>query len=170
MINEEIANKTVRIAISTAKLSGKSMYQALKKFVDNARKRLEQKKDSKSVKKEEKVAGKQSVKDLVQQGQTLNSMDLSDDGIQDFFRIAKKYGIDYAVVKDTSGDQPKYVVFFKAKDVDVIAQVLREYAAKQMKKQEKKEKPSILEKLKIFKEKVKNMPRRDKEKRKEQER
>ena len=170
MINEEISNKTVRIAISTVKLSGKTVYQALKKFVDNARKKLEQKNAQKSVKKDEKITGKQSVKDLIQQGQTLNSMDLSDDGIRDFFRIAKKYGIDFAVVKDTSGDQPKYVVFFKAKDIDVIEAVLREYAAKQMKKQEKKEKPSILEKLKKFKEKVKNTPRRDREKRKEQER
>lgn len=170
MINEEISNKTVRIAISTVKLSGKTVYQALKKFVDNARKKLEQKNAQKSVKKDEKITGKQSVKDLIQQGQTLNSMDLSDDGIRDFFRIAKKYGIDFAVVKDTSGDQPKYIVFFKAKDIDVIEAVLREYAAKQMKKQKKKEKPSILEKLKKFKENVKNTPRRDREKRKEQER
>ena len=110
MINEEISNKTVRIAISTAKLSGKTLYQALKKFVDNAKKKLEQVQGQKTAEKDEKVTGKQSVKDLVQQGQTLNSMDLSDDGIRDFFRIAKKYGIDYAVVKDTSGDQPKYVV------------------------------------------------------------
>ena len=47
-----------------------------------------------------------------------------------------------------------------------------EYAAKQMKKKEKaaEKKPSILQKLKKFKEKVASMPRKDKERRKEQER
>ena len=173
MMNEDVADRTVRLAISTSKLSGKTLYQGLKKFVDYARKKIGQLQEfveQKTAEKDVAVTGKQSVKDLIQQGQTLNSMDVSDDGMRDFFRIAKKYGVDYAVVKDTSGDQPKYVVFFKAKDVEVIEQVLKEYAAKRMKKQERQEKASIREKLKKFKEIVRKTARRDREKRKEYER
>ena len=63
-------------------------------------------------------------------------------------------------------------MFFKAKDADAIKQILKEYAVKQTKKKEKaaEKKPSILQKLKKFKEKVANMPRKDKGRRKEQER
>jgi uncharacterized protein YueI len=170
MINEDIAGKTVRLAISMSKLSGKNLYQGLKKFAEYARKKVGQLQEiveQKAAEKDAAVTGKQSVKDLIQQGQTLNSMDISDEGIRDFFRIAKKYGVDYAVVKDTSGEQPKYVVFFKAKDIDVIEQVLREYAAKRTMKQERQDKASVREKLKKFRKIAKNMARKEREKRKE---
>ena len=49
---------------------------------------------------------------------------------------------------------------------------MKEYAARQTKRKKsaEKERPSILQKLKKFKEKVASMPRKDKEKRKEMER
>ena len=115
--------------------------------------------------------GKQSVKELVGQGQGVSSMDIGDSGIKDFKKIANKYGVDFAIVKDKEADPARYTVFFKAKDADAITQILKEYAAKQTKKKEKaaEKKPSILQKLKKFKEKVASMPRKDKEKRKERE-
>ena len=118
------------------------------------------------------VKGKQSVKELIGQGQGVSSMDIGDSGIKDFKKIANKYGVDFAIVKDKDVDPPRYTVFFKAKDADAITQILKEYAAKQTKKKERaaEKKPSILQKLKKFKEKVAAMPRKDKEKRKEQER
>ena len=118
------------------------------------------------------VKGKQSVKELIGQGQGVSSMDIGDSGIKDFKKIANKYGVDFAIVKDKDVEPPRYTVFFKAKDADAITQILKEYAAKQTKKKEKAadKKPSILQKLKKFKEKVAAMPRKDKEKRKEQER
>ena len=118
------------------------------------------------------VKGKQSVKELIGQGQGVSSMEVGDSGIRDFKKIANKYGVDFAIVKDKDVDPPKYTVFFKARDADAITQVLKEYAAKQTKKKERaeKERPSILKKLKAFKEKVASIPRKDKEKRKEMER
>ena len=118
------------------------------------------------------VKGKQSVKELIGQGQGVSSMDIGDSGIKDFKKIANKYGVDFAIVKDKDVEPPRYTVFFKAKDADAITQILKEYAVKQTKKKEKaaEKKPSILQKLKKFKEKVAAMPRKDKEKRKEQER
>ena len=118
------------------------------------------------------VKGKQSVKELIGQGQGVSSMDIGDSGIKDFKKIANKYGVDFAIVKDKDVEPPRYTVFFKAKDADAITQILKEYAAKQTKKKEKaaEKKPSILQKLKKFKDKVAAMPRKDKEKRKEQER
>jgi len=34
--------------------------------------------------------------------------------------VARKYSIDYSLKKDKSVDPPKYLVFFRAKDVDVM--------------------------------------------------
>ena len=99
-------------------------------------------------------------------------MDIGDSGIRDFKRIANKYGVDFAITKDKTVDPPKCTVFFKAKDADAITAVLTEYAAKQTKrkKSQEKERPSILQKLKKFKEIVSKTPHKQKEKRKEQER
>lgn len=68
--------------------------------------------------------------------------------------------------------QKTYTVFFKAKDADAITSVLKEYAAKQTKRKKsmEKDRPSILQKLKKFKELVANLPHKAKEKIKEPER
>ena len=47
---------------------------------------------------------------------------------------------------------------------------MRDYSTKQLKKEKQAERPSILQKLKKFKEIVANIPRKEHEKRKEQER
>ena len=99
-------------------------------------------------------------------------MEIGDSGIRDFKKIANKYGVDFAIVKDKNENPPKYTVFFKARDADAITQVLKEYSDKQVKRKKaaEKERPSILQKLKKFKEKVASMPRKSQEKRKEMER
>ena len=85
-------------------------------------------------------------------------------------RTKKKYGVDFAIARDKATDPSRYTVFFKAKDADAITNVLKEYAAKQIKKQQEKQRPSILEKLKKFKDIVAKTPKKEKERRKEQER
>ena len=111
---------------------------------------------------EEPVKGEQSVKELISQGQGVSSMPMGDSGVRDFKKICKKYGVDFAIVKDKNEHPPVYTVFFKAKDADAITNVLKEYSAKQMKKQAKKERPSILEKLKEFKDIVAKIPKKEK--------
>ena len=59
-----------------------------------------------------------------------------------------KYNIDFALKKDKSGEIPKYLVFFKARDADALTAAFKEYTAKT---DRKKEKPSILKKLRRFK-------------------
>ena len=59
---------------------------------------------------------------------------------------ARKYGIDYSLKKEVGADPPKYLVFFKAKDVDVMTAAFREYAGVELKKKQVK-KPSVRKKL-----------------------
>jgi hypothetical protein len=166
-VQEEVENKSVRLAIQTGKVTLRTLLRGLRAWYRHH----ERKKDVARMA-GDTVKGKQSVKELIGQGQGVSSMEVGDSGIKDFKKIANKYGVDFAIVKDKDTDPPKYTVFFKARDADAITQVLKEYTAKQTKRKERaaKERPSILKKLKAFKEKVAAMPRKHKEKRKEQER
>ena len=57
---------------------------------------------------------------------------------------AKKYGLDFALKKDTSGEHTRYLVFFKGRDADVITAAFREFSAKNMSRESP---PSIRRKL-----------------------
>ena len=84
-------------------------------------------------------------------------------------RIARKYGVDYAVKKDRSTSPPKYLIFFKARDADALTAAFSEYTQRKVKKADRSERPSVLEKLSHFKELIKNAVV-DRTKRKELER
>ena len=161
-MQEEVENKTVNLAIKTAKISVRVLYKGLKAFMNHQKK--------KAVQKDSPLIGEQSVKELIGQGQGVSSMPIGDSGVKDFKKTCNKYGVDFAIVRDKVADPPQYTVFFKAKDADAITNVLKEYATKQIKKQQKKQRPSILEKLKKFKDIVAKTPKKEKERRKEQER
>ena len=161
-MQEEVENKTVNLAIKTAKINVRVLCKGLQAFINHQKK--------KAVQKDSPLIGEQSVKELVGQGQGVSSMPIGDSGVKDFKKICNKYGVDFAVVRDKATDTSQYTVFFKAKDADAITNVLKEYVTKQMKKQQKKQRPSILEKLKKFKDIVSKTPKKEKERRKEQER
>ena len=167
LVNEEVADKTVRLAISTTKLTGRTLCRALSMYLRHCK----QKKAEKAAKavKDDHIKGKQSVKELIGQNQGVSSLPVGETGLKDFERIAKKYGVDFAIVKDKTVTPTKYMVFFKARDADAIAQVLAEYTAKQMKKQSQN-RPSLLKALKKFKELVASIPKKEHEKKKEKSR
>ena len=95
-----------------------------------------------------KPCGKQSVKKLVGQDQGVANIEITDKNIKDFERITRKYGVDFALKKDKTGEVPKYLVFFKARDADALTAAFKEYTAKT---DRKKERPSVLKKLRRFK-------------------
>lgn len=168
MVQEDVENRTVNLAVRSSKVTAAELYRALRAYMRHR----QNKKQLKQVAKESATKGKQSVKELIGQGQGVSSMEIGDSGIRDFKRIANKYGVDFAVVKDKNEDPPKYTVFFKAKDADAITSVLKEYGDRinKRKKEAGKEPPSIMAKLRRFKEIVANTPSKHREKRKEQER
>ena len=66
----------------------------------------------------------------------------------------KKYGVDYALKKDTFSQPPKYIVFFKARDADVLMCALNEFSNKTLVKEKK---PSILKQIAQYQQKIKTM-------------
>ena len=73
-----------------------------------------------------------------------SSVEIDKTNIKGFERYAKKYGIDYAIRKDSSEVPPRYLVFFKAPDVEAFNAAFKEYSASLLSKTKR---PSVLEKL-----------------------
>ena len=161
-VGKEAVDKSINIAVRLSKPTMKEFMKALKFVVGKPTKAT-----GKAIgEKIHPTKGKQSVKTLIRQGQGVSSIPLADEGLKDFQKIAKKYGVDFAVVKDKNEEPPVYTIFFKAKDTDVITKILQDYSEKQVKKKAV-ERPSVLEKLKKFKEAVAAIPRKVAEKKKE---
>ena len=140
-MQEEVEQRTVTLAISTSKMTANVLKSAISKY-------LAYRKD-KAKNGPVKPCGKQSVKKLVQQDKGVTNIEIPDKNIKDFERIARKYGVDFALKKDKTGEIPKYLVFFKARDADALTAAFKEYTAKT---DRKKERPSVLQKLRKFKE------------------
>ncbi|MCD8180822.1 MAG: PcfB family protein [Firmicutes bacterium] len=160
-MQEEVENRTVTLSINTAKMTGRVLKQAISKYLAY-RKNKSKTKSQTNV----KPTGKQSVKELIGQNQGVTNVEIEDKDIKEFERIARKYGVDYAIKKDKTADMPKYLVFFKTRDGDALNEAMNEFAYKQLKK---KEKPSLLKKLKSLGELVKNREPKVRNKNKEME-
>ena len=137
-MQDEVNTKVVAIAIKGGKISAEVLEKALKKFVE------EIEKAQKTASQPKTYRGKQSIKHLVEQNAAISNIEVTDGNIKSFQRTANKYGIDYALKKDTSEVPPRYIVFFKGRDVDVMTQAFKEFSARTVKQQDK---PSLRRKL-----------------------
>ena len=140
--------KNVCLVIKGGKISAKILAKAMKICLDCNKKVINK------LNTPMQYRGKQSVKRLVRQGHGVTNIEISDKNIKSFESIARKYGVDFAVTKDSTEQPPKYLVFFKGRDTDAITAAFREYSAKQLSRSA--EKPSVLGMLKDLMEKVKN--------------
>ena len=158
-MQEEITEKTVVLSVRTAKMTAKVLQSVLRKLLASMKKVHARSQIHK---------GRQTVKQLIGQNQGVSNIEITDGNIRSFERVAKKYGVDFALKKDATVSPPKWLVFFKGRDADALTAAFKEFTAKAVKDREK---PSILEKLNKFKEAVKsNVVDRVKHRQKEQER
>ena len=77
-------------------------------------------------------------------------IEIDDPDIHAFERIARKYGVDFAV-KRAKSDETKYLVFFKARDADALTAAFQEYTDRRVRQAEH---PSLMEILNEMKERV----------------
>ena len=153
-MQEEVENRTLTLVVSGTKFTGRLFKAAISKYMAHRRETKLEKQRSRDSPFTPK--GKQTVKQLIGQNQGVSNIEINDPSIRDFERIARKYGVDYAVKKDRSASPPKYLIFFKARDADALTAAFTEYTGKKVKKAEKTERPSVLAKLAQFKELLKN--------------
>ena len=153
-MQEEVQSKTVTLSINATKLTARTLKQALSKFLAYKSSKHKETKDV-------TPHGKQSVKQLARQNQGLTNIEITDKNIKDFDRVARKYGVDYALKKDKTSTPPKYLVFFKAKDADALTAAFKEYTAVTVKKQNKE---PIVQKIKSIADRIKTLPAKVKNK------
>ena len=156
-MQEDVENRTVNLAITTTKLSFRSLYAAYMKYKQyrSEQKNIKAQKKALQAKEKTEIHGKQSVKELVGQNQGVSNMEIAQTDLKGFERVTRKYGVDYAIRKDPSQDPPRYVVFFKARDADALTAAFKEYSAEVMRKEKR---PSVLKQLKKFKALVAAVP------------
>ena len=133
-MQEEVTQKTIALVFKASRLSADALQKAMKAYLEGR-------------KHKPPPHGKISVKKLIGQGQGAKSIEITDENIKSFSRIAKKYNVDFSVKRDRTTQPPKYLVFFKGKDADVITQAFKEFVKVNEKK---KQRVSIRAKLKQF--------------------
>ena len=94
-MQEDVENRTINFAISTTKLTGRTILAAARKFLQ-----------WRAGKVHGKPVGKQSVKQLLRQDQGATNIEIEKTGIRDFKRILDKYGVDYAITKNHDDPPP----------------------------------------------------------------
>ena len=129
-MQEEVEQKTFNIVVSTTKLTARTILNAGKAAIQQQQAKM--------------AGGKQSVRMLLRQNRGVSSVEIDKTNIRGFERYAKKYGIDYAIRKDNSEMPPRYLVFFKAPDVEAFNAAFKEYSTSLLSKTKR---PSVLEKL-----------------------
>ena len=139
-MQEQVNEKTIALYIKTGKLTADTLQKAMKSLLSQMKKQ-----------KDKQPHGKQTLKQLMKQNTGVSNIEITEDNIKAFESTAKKYGIDFALKKDTTENPPRYLVFFKGRDADVLTAAFKEFSAKKL-TQDKK--PSIRKLLSDFKEKA----------------
>ena len=158
MINEEIARKTLNMEVRAVKVTGKLVWDLLKKLMKEA----------------EKLGGLEKLvnangnevklKDMVKKGQ-LEEIPVEEAELKELKKELNRYGVKFSVMKDK--ESGKYSVFFQAKDMKVMDKAFKHALSESDKKTERKE--SIHKNIEKFKEMAKNSVSKDKIKNKQKE-
>ena len=160
-MQDEVNTKVVAIMIKGGKISAEVLKKALDKFVQEIEKAQKQMQQPKTYR------GKQSIKHLMSQNAAISNIEVTDGNIKSFERVARKYNVDFAVKKDKTTDPPKYVVFFKGRDADAVAQAFKEFVYGNEKR---KGRTSVREKLKRFRDAVSQNKNRERSREKNKDR
>lgn len=137
LVQEEVNQKAVAISVKATKLTGR----LLAKVIAAALRKMRQARDAPH-------HGKQTVKQLARQNAGMQSIEITDDNIGSFEKYARKYGVDFALKRD-NGSPPKWMVFFKARDIDALTAAFTEFSRDTLKRESR---PSVREAMRSLKE------------------
>ena len=119
-MQDEVNEKTIALYIKTGKLTAQTLQKAMKAILSKGKKELSK-----------PPQGKQSLKQLMKQNAGDSNIEITKDNIKALESTAKKYGIDFALKKDTTETPPRYLVFFKGRDADALTAAFKEFSAQQ---------------------------------------
>lgn len=125
-MQDEINEKVVALSVKGAKLTAEMLQKAIKAMLAQAKKQQEK-----------QPHGKQTLKQLAKQNAGLSNIEITEGNIKSFEQTAKKYGIDFALKKDSTETPPRYLVFFKGRDADALTAAFKEFSAKKLTQEQK---------------------------------
>ena len=125
-MQEEVEQRIVSLMISCGKLGEQEFRKAIAKLLEQLKNDRQKHQYSKA-----NPHGKMTVKQLAAKDKGLQSIEVTDQNIGSFNRIARKYGIDFAPfkVRAKSGTWCSL-----APDADAMTAAFKEYTAKQVRK------------------------------------
>ena len=129
-MQDEVNEKVIALSIKANKLTAQLLQKSIKFMLSQAKKQL------------------------AKQNAGLSNIEITEGNIKAFEHTAKKYGIDFALKKDTTETPPRYLVFFKGRDADALTAAFKEFSAKKLTREQK---PSIRKALAAFREKAKEL-------------
>ena len=144
-MQDEINEKVVALSIKGGKLTAEILQKAIKALLEKMKQELD---------KQATPHGKQTLKQLAKQNAGLSNIEITEGNIKAFEHTAKKYGIDFALKKDSTEQPPRYLVFFKGRDADALTAAFKEFSAKKLTQEQK---PSIRKALAAFREAAKQL-------------
>lgn len=145
-MQEEISQRSVTLIVQTGKMTGKVFLQAIQKYLDILKQQRELKAREKQL--HPAYQGRMTIRQLMEERSGLSNIEIHDEHIHDFERIARRYGIEYAIKKERNREAPHYLIFFRSRDTDVLQTAFNEFVKKRLKIQER---PSLREKLQKLK-------------------
>ena len=110
-MQDEVNEKVIALSIKANKLTAQLLQKSIKFMLSQAKKQLD---------KQAAPQGRQTLKQLAKQNAGLSNIEITEGNIKAFEHTAKKYGIDFALKKDTTETPPRYLVFFKGRDADAL--------------------------------------------------
>lgn len=159
-MEEQVNQKTISMAIQSSKSAGRALVTVLQMYerhikeveresIQKQNQKQAQKQTKKAQKAQNKVGPqKMKIKELVGTGSGIGKVQLKDDDIKKFERVARKYGVKYSINKDKTSKPPTYYFFFQSKDTEVINKAFQDFLGKQLKREKK---PTIAQTLQKFK-------------------
>ena len=142
-MQDEVNEKVVALSIKGSKLTAEMLQKAMKALLAKSKQQIGK-----------QPHGKQTLRQLMKQNTGVSNIEITDGNIKAFESTAKKYGIDYALKKDTTEQPPRYLVFFKGRDADVLTAAFKEFSAKKLTQEQR---PSIRKALAAFRDKAKQL-------------
>ena len=144
-MQDEVNEKVVALSIKGAKLTAEMLQKAMKEVLSQVKKEVD---------KQAIPHGKQTLRQLMKQNAGVSNIEITDGNIKAFESTAKKYGIDYTLKKDATETPPRYLVFFKGRDADVLTAAFKEFSARKLTQEQR---PSIRKVLAAFRDKAKQL-------------
>lgn len=154
IVDEDISRRTIALSIQTGKLTARALAWALRA----AGRKIQKERQSHKT-----PHGRQSVKQLMKQGEATNSLPV--EAPREFDRVARRWNVDYAFYKNSDG---KYLLFFKSKQADAITACFGEYSRRVLDRPRARRVP-ILERMKRAGELLRQRPRKERAKEAERE-